>query len=174
MATTAKSKSTSAKGKGRKADLKEPARPFDPDTVAVARTLAERYQVVLWHEDGDWYGRGLELPGIMADGPTPDACVRELREALVYAVATLMEIGEPVPSPASASDGRRTEQVNLRLTAAERVDLEAVARAAGFPTVSDFVRAAAVEKAASAGAGRPAEAAKPSLMTANGGKAKGP
>src|SRR4051794_37523889 len=152
MATTATSKSTSGKTKrgafppkGKAA--KDPARPFDPQTVELARAVADRYQLVLRFEDGEWYGRGLELPGIMADGPTPDACARELREALVYAVATLMELGEPVPSPASAADGRRTEQVNLRLTTAERVDIEAAARAAGFPTVSDFVRAAAVRGA---------------------------
>lgn len=146
MPTTARSKSTSAKTKAAKraAAATDPARPFDPDTVALARTVADRYQLVLWQEDGEWYGRGLELPGIMADGATPDACVRELREALVYGVATLMELGEPVPSPASASEGKRTEQVNVRLTTAERVELEAATRAVGFPTVSDFVRAAAV------------------------------
>src|SRR4051794_5120185 len=101
MPTTARSKSTSAKtkaGKRAAAAAKDPARPFDPDTVALARSVADRYQLVLWQEDGEWYGRGLELPGIMADGATPDACVRELREALVYGVAHLMEIGESVPS----------------------------------------------------------------------------
>src|SRR3982750_201525 len=109
MATTVRSKSASAKGKAGKArkpaaaagsaarapkGRKGPARPVGPQTVRPARPLADRYQVVLWQEDGEWYGRGLELPGIMADGPTPDACVRELREALVYGVATLMEVGE--------------------------------------------------------------------------------
>src|SRR3954464_10449747 len=115
MATAATSKSTSGKVKRGAfrpkaarpaAAAKDPARPFDPQTVELARAVADRYQLVLRFEDGEWYGRGLELPGIMADGPTPDACARELREALVYAVATLMELGESVPSPASAADGR--------------------------------------------------------------------
>lgn len=125
----------------------DPARPFAAEVHEAARGVAVRYQMVLWMEDDEWYGRGLELPGVMEDGKTADACVRKLRAALVDAVAHLMEIGEPVPSPASAAEGRRTEQVNLRLTTAERVDLEAAARAAGFGSVSEYVRATAVRHA---------------------------
>ena len=43
-------------------------RPFDPAVLAKAKRIAQDYQVVLSFEEGYWYGRGLELPNIMADG----------------------------------------------------------------------------------------------------------
>ena len=45
-------------------------RPFDPAILAKARKIAEQYQVIVAFEDGHWYGRGLELPGIHGDGKT--------------------------------------------------------------------------------------------------------
>jgi predicted RNase H-like HicB family nuclease len=136
MRTSAKSSSTSARTKRNRLD-----RPFAPNVLADARRTVDGYQVVLWSEGSEWYGRGLELPGVMGDGPTPDRCVANVREALMAAVAHLIETGEPVPP---ATGERRTEQVNVRLTPAEKLDLEIAARREGYQGVSDYVRARAL------------------------------
>lgn len=41
--------------------------------------------------------------------------------------------------------GKRTQQVNVRLTPEEKVILEGTARRKGFEGLSDFIRAAALE-----------------------------
>jgi predicted RNase H-like HicB family nuclease len=137
MRMSGRSSSTSAaKAKRNRLD-----RPFAPEVLASARRAADGYQVVLWSEDGEWYGRGLELPGVMAGGPTPDRCVANVREALAAAVAHLIETGQPLPP---AAGERRTEQVNVRLTPAEKLDLETAAQREGYQGVSDYVRARAL------------------------------
>ena len=50
---------------------------------------------------GDYYAEGLELPGVMADGKTPDECVKNAREAMTAVVAHLLELGETPPAPAN-------------------------------------------------------------------------
>jgi predicted RNase H-like HicB family nuclease len=75
-------------------------RPFAAGIWRRAMDLARRYQVVMWSEDGEYYARGLELPGVMADGKTPDQCMEQTRAALAAAVATLLEDGEVPPPPA--------------------------------------------------------------------------
>ena len=122
----------------------DPARPFDPAVLERARKIADEYEVVLWFEDGEWYGRGLELPHTYGDGRTPAACIASVREGLVATVATMLEDGERPPAAARA--GQRNEQVNIRLTASERALLENRSRAGGFRGISDYVRAAALEK----------------------------
>jgi predicted RNase H-like HicB family nuclease len=109
-----------------------------------AGAIAERYQIILQFEDGEYYGRGLEMPYVMNDGKTPDACVRATREALTVAVATLLEAGEVPPAP--ASEGKRTEQVNVRLTPEEKLLLEEAARSRGFRGLGDFVRSTALSR----------------------------
>ena len=111
--------------------------------MAEARRIVERYHVVLSQENEEWYGRGLELPHVFADGATAEACVANTREALATAVAYLLEQGQR--PPAAASEGTRTEQVNVRLTAEERLLLESAARRKGFTGMSDFVRSAAID-----------------------------
>jgi predicted RNase H-like HicB family nuclease len=96
-------------------------------------------------EDDLWYGSGLELPLVFAHGQSPEACVVQTRAALTAAVLLLLEAGRR--PPAAATIGRRTEQVNLRLTAAEKLLLEATAKRKGFTGLSDFLRAAAIEAA---------------------------
>src|SRR5215213_3975473 len=102
-------------------------RPFDPGIWDRARGIVEQYQLVLHFADGEWYGRGLEFPTAMSDGKTPNECVRNTRESLTIAVATMLEDGEAPPPP--AREGKRTEQVNLRLTLEEKLALENSARA---------------------------------------------
>jgi uncharacterized protein (DUF1778 family) len=63
---------------------------------------------------------------------------------LTAAVAYLLEQNEKPATP--AREGRRTHQVNVRLTAEKRAILETTARRKGFQGLSDFVRAAALEE----------------------------
>jgi hypothetical protein len=83
------------------------------------------------------------MPHVFGDGKTPAECVENVREALVGAVAHMLEQDQRPPTP--AREGTRTEQVNVRLTAEEKAILEATARRKGFKGLSDFIRAAALE-----------------------------
>ncbi len=121
-------------------------RPFAPAILAKARKLASQYQITLSQEDGEWYGRGLECPNVFGDGKTPAKCIEDTREALVGMVATMLEMGQRPPAPART--GRRTTQINIRLTAEEKALLEAVAQRKGFSGVSDYVRASVLEGSA--------------------------
>lgn len=109
-----------------------------------ARAIAERYRIILHFEDGEYYGRGLEMPYVMSDGKTPDQCVRSTRESLAVMVATMLERDEVPPAP--ASEGKRTEQINVRLTPEEKLLLEEAARSGGFRGLGDFVRSSALAK----------------------------
>ena len=113
--------------------------------MAAARQVAEQYQVILTQEEGEWYGRGLELPHVFADGQTPAECLANTRQALESAVAYMLEQEQRPPAP--AREGVRTEQVNVRLTAEEKILLETAGRRKGFTGLSDFVRSAALESA---------------------------
>ena len=131
-------KSKNSMRKNRKSDL---ARPFDGKILDDARHLAEKYQVILSQEDDIWLGRGLELPTAFGDGKNPDECIASTREALVASVATMLEMGQCPPSPAG---GKRTVQVNVRMTPEEKVLLENTAKANGFRGVGDFMRTRAL------------------------------
>jgi len=89
-----------------------------------------------------YIGHPVELPNVFDDGSTPDECVRKVREAAISAVAYLLESGQTPPAP--ASENKRTEQINVRLTAREKMSIEAAARRDGYQGVSDFVRSAAL------------------------------
>jgi predicted RNase H-like HicB family nuclease len=120
-------------------------RPFVPKVLAQAKTIARQYQVIVHCEDDWWYGRGLELPNILGDGRSVGQCVENTQEALAGYVAYLLEKGQKPPSP--SREGTRTQQVNVRLTAEEKLILESTAKRKGFQGLSDFIRAAAVESA---------------------------
>jgi predicted RNase H-like HicB family nuclease len=132
----------SVKQKNAPARRKSVDRPFDPALLKKARQIVDRYQVVIRHEDGEYYGRGLELPGAMDDGKTPDECVANTREAMVVVVGYMLEQGQSPPLP--ALEGARSEQVNVRLTAEERLAMEQAAQRGGYRGLSDYVRAAAL------------------------------
>lgn len=141
---SAKSKKPSKNfGQKTKAELEK---PFAPKLWAKAKQLAAQYTVVIQPEpDLGYFGRTIEMPYVMADGKTPEACIAELMEATALAIAVDLENGERPPRP--AGDEKRTAQVNLRLTQREKFDIEEAARREGFRGVSDFVRSAALEKA---------------------------
>lgn len=114
-------------------------RPFDPAILKQAHEIAASYRLILEPNDEVGYmGTSLEMPNVWGDGRTPDKCVRETREALVSVIATMLEKGETPPAPSTA--GRRTEQINIRVTAEEKLLLEEAARNKGFRGISDFVR----------------------------------
>jgi len=118
-------------------------RPFAPDILRRARKIAESYQIVLHQEDGEYYGRSLELPNVVNDGATPDRCVRATREILTTAIAYMLETGQVPPAP--ASEKKRTEQVNVRVTAEEKLILEEAAKRKGFRGLSDFLRSMSLQ-----------------------------
>jgi predicted RNase H-like HicB family nuclease len=120
-------------------------RPFDKAILRRARSIADRYQIILHFEDGLYYGRGLELPTAMNHGRTPDECVKATRDILTTAVAYLLESGQTAPAP--ATENKRSEQINVRLTPEERLLLEEAARSKGYRGISDFVRSASLANA---------------------------
>ena len=88
---------------------------------------------------------GWKCLAFSGDGKTANQCIENTREALTAAVAYLLEEGQRPPQP--ASEGTRTMQVNVRLTAEEKALLEVTAKRKGFTGLSDYVRAAAMEVA---------------------------
>jgi predicted RNase H-like HicB family nuclease len=128
------------------AKSKKPSRkldqPFDAEILRRAREIADSYQIIIQSEDGEYYGRGLEMPYVMNDGKTPDQCVNATREALAVAVAYLLESGKAPPPP--ASEQTRSEQINIRVTTEEKLLLEEAARSRGFRGISDYVRSASL------------------------------
>lgn len=132
MATSVKSRNS----------IKALDRPFDRKILDKARGIADQYQIVLKYEDGDWYGHGLELPTVFGDGKTPQAAVTDTRKALVATVAYLLEKGKTPPLP--AQDGKRSVQINVRVTPEEKAMLECQSRAKGFKGLSDYMRTAAL------------------------------
>ena len=122
-------------------------RPFDPDLWAEAKALAERYRFRVEHdpEEPYFYAFGIEAKGAMGGGKTIQTCLKDIRKSMTLWIATMLEDGRQPPAP--ASDEKRTAQVNVRLTVDEKFRIEEASRRAGFRGVSDFVRAAALDKA---------------------------
>src|SRR6266508_2721206 len=147
MATLEKSKSASESGKKqtRRAIGKGRIdRPFNPAIAKRAKQIVERYQVVMRREEDGYFGRGLELPGALGDGATPAACLRSVKESMAALVAFMLERGESLPPP--ASEQTKLVQLNVRISANEKLMFEQAARQRG-QALSDFIRTAAVERA---------------------------
>jgi predicted RNase H-like HicB family nuclease len=120
--------------------------PVDAKVWSQAKAIAAGYTLIVQPEAETGYvGRTLEMPAVMADGPTPKACIEAVLEGTALAVATFLEAGER--PPARASDHKRTAQVNVRLTQAEKFQIEEAAKRSGYRGVSDFVRSAALDQA---------------------------
>lgn len=96
-------------------------------------------------DDVGLIGFTAEMPLVMGDGRTLAECAKNVLEATTLAVATMLEKGQRPPSP--AREGKREHQVNIRLTADEKMSLEAATTRGGFRSISDFIRAAALDKA---------------------------
>jgi predicted RNase H-like HicB family nuclease len=137
-------RSTSARSRSRSGKID---RPFDPVLLERARHIAEQYRVIIRREDGEYYGQALELPGAMNDGKTPAQCLENTIDIVTTTIAAILERGEIPPLP--ASDERRDEQVNVRLSKLEKITFEEAARSRGFRGLSDFMRSATMSSVAS-------------------------
>jgi hypothetical protein len=108
--------------------------------------MADRYRIVLEREEsesggsGAYLARAVEFPTVFASAGTPNECEAKVRGMLTIAVATMLEMGDAPPLPAS----KRRVQVNIRLSGDEKLVLEESAQQAGFRGVSEFVRFAAL------------------------------
>jgi predicted RNase H-like HicB family nuclease len=111
--------------------------------IEQARAIAEQYQLVIWFEDGEYYGRGVELPYAFGEGKTIEQCARNTKEAFVTAVAGYLQEGNAPPAP--AHEGKRDQQINIRLSCQERLLLETKARQSGATGISEYVRAVALK-----------------------------
>ncbi len=89
-------------------------------------------------------GSSVEMPTVFADAKTPQQCYKLTQEALMIAVALILERGQRPPQP--ASEGLRTEQVNVRLTAEEKLLFTNAASNLGFKGISDFIRNSALDR----------------------------
>ena len=137
---SAKSKSSSART-NRGAEV--PAGPPpSADAIRQAEQLVDGYAILIErHDDGLYYGRGLEYPYLLGHGKTPAAAHRMAREGLIAAVAADISIGN---APPLSSSEKRTQQINVRVSPMEKLRIEEVARRKGFRGVGDFLRSAAL------------------------------
>jgi predicted RNase H-like HicB family nuclease len=111
--------------------------PFDKTLLARARQIAAGYRILIEKNERLGYiGSSVEIPTVFADARTPAACYKATEEALTVAVATMLEAGRTPPESAA----KRTEQVNIRLTAYEKLVLTAKAAELGFKGISDLIR----------------------------------
>ena len=111
--------------------------------VEQARPIAQAYQLVIWSEEGKYYGRGVELPYAFGEGATIEQCAQNTREAFVTAVAGYLQEGQTPPAP--AQEGKRDQQLNIRVSSQERLLLETKARQSGATGISEYVRATALK-----------------------------
>jgi len=139
MSKSSKNSSRSgAKSKGLK-------KPFKESVVRKARKIVGGYRIILERNERLGYiGSSVEIPTVFADARTPEQCYKATQEALTIAVATMIECAQRPPQPASAK--RRNEQVNVRLTAEEKLLFENAAMNFGFKGISDFIRNSALNR----------------------------
>jgi len=118
-------------------------RPFDETLWKRAEKIVVGYRVVLEESrELGFMGTSIELPTVFADGKTANQCVLATRDALSVAVASMLERGLRPP----ISRERRSIQINVRLTADEKLALEEAASRLGYKGVSEYVRAAALDR----------------------------
>ena len=136
---------TSRKSENSSKRNKPSACPFDPAVLRRAKKIVADYRLILEESTELGYiGSAVEMPTVFADGRTAEQCVRATRQALGVAVATMIDAGRRPPS----SRGKRSAQVNVRLTPDERFQLQDAATRAGFRGLSDFIRAVALKYSA--------------------------
>jgi predicted RNase H-like HicB family nuclease len=119
-------------------------KPFKESILRKAKKIAADYRIILERNERlGFIGSSVEIPTVFADAKTPEKCYKATQEALMVAVATMIECGQRPPQPASM--GLRTEQVNVRLTAEEKLLFTNAAMNLGFKGISDFIRSTALK-----------------------------
>ena len=137
-----RSSDNSSKTGAKSKDLK---RSFKESVLRKAKKIVADYRIVLERNERlAFIGSSVELPTVFADAKTPEKCYKATQEALIVAVATMIECGQRPPQPASAK--MRTEQVNVRLTAEEKLLFGNAAVNLGFKGISDFIRSTALNR----------------------------
>lgn len=135
--------------KAKRKTIKQLSQPIDPAIMRRAKKLIVEYRLILEENDRIGYvGSSVEMPSVFAQGETAEACIKEIRQALAIAAATMLECGQKPPAPASS--GKRDVQVNIRLTSDERMQMTETARRLGYKGISDFIRTLALERMKSA------------------------
>jgi len=120
-------------------------RSFKESVLRKAKKIVADYRIILERNDRlGFIGSSVELPTVFADAKTLDKCYKATQEALMVAVATMIECGHRPPQPASAK--KRTVQVNVRLTSEEKLLLANAATNLGFKGLSDFIRSSALNR----------------------------
>jgi len=118
---------------------------FDETVLANAKEIIDGYHIIVEKDDKLGYiASSVELPTVFADGKKEIECFRAIQEALMGAVATMIACGQKPPQSLSAN--KRTEQINIRLTAYEKILLTNKAVDLGFKGIADFVRNRVIEK----------------------------
>ncbi len=117
-----------------------PEEAFDPAVWRRAKRVAATYRIVLEPAKNGLRASSIEMPTVVVHGATAEECLKEIKESLAIGVACMLEWGKTPPG----TGGRRTAQVNVRLTYDEKLRLEEAARDAGFRGLSDYVRHAAL------------------------------
>jgi predicted RNase H-like HicB family nuclease len=111
--------------------------------LAKAAAISAGYRLLITpRPDGEFTGCAVEMPLVIGRGKTEAACIADTRDALAQTVASYLERGETPPAP--ATDAKREVQLNIRLTPDERLRIEERARLAGFRSLADYVRRAAL------------------------------
>lgn len=113
-----------------------------------AKEMSARYRLTLEQTGtGEYQARLAELPGLRIYGVSASEAEQRGRDALVVAIATMLEVGAAPPPPLA----ERRAQVNVRLSQEDRAFLESISRERGFSSLSEFVREAAMAFAAQQG-----------------------
>lgn len=119
--------------------------PFSATVWRRATEVAGKYGMLVGASDNRFFAKCVEMPGIVVFGKTAEDAIEALHEPLTIAIASLLEADRKVPAP--MVEGKRESQVNVKLTAEERVVVEAAAKREGFTGLSDFFRHAALRLA---------------------------
>ena len=69
-------------------------KPFDEDILASATERAKNYIIKIEpNEDLGFVGHAMKFPTVFGDGKTEEECKDNVREAIVGAIATMIEMG---------------------------------------------------------------------------------
>lgn len=135
-------KKTSARGTSKKSAREG---PFSAAVQRRAAELAARYSLVVSASDEGWSARCVEIPTAFAFAETEERALESARERVRVLLAFMIEQERKLPAPMRES--KRDSQVNVKLTAEERMVIEEAARQQGFRGLSDFFRFAAMRVA---------------------------